>query len=58
MLATDTWRTLKSRTHQEGIFVKLNLMHKALCTKFSFNTPTLETLTEIKNLTASIYDGG
>ena len=58
MLTADTWRMLKSRTHQEGIFAKLNLMHKALRTKFSFNTPTLDTLAEIKNLTASIYKGG
>ena len=40
MLAMDAWRMLKSRTHQEGIFAKLNSMHKALRTKFSFNTPT------------------
>ena len=58
MLAADAWRMLKSRTHQEGIFAKLNSMHKALCTKFSFNTPTLDTLTEIKNLSTSIYEGG
>ena len=58
MLAAHAWRMLKSRTHQEGIFAKLNLMHKALRTKFSFNTPTLDTLAEIKNLTASIYEGG
>ena len=58
MLAADAWRMLKSRTHQEGIFAKLNLMHKALRTKFSFNTPTLDTLAEIKNLSTSIYKGG
>ena len=58
MLAMNAWRMLKSRTHQEGIFAKLNSMHKALHTKFSFNTPTLDTLAEIKNLTASIYEGG
>ena len=58
MLATDAWRMLKSRTHWEGIFAKLNSMHKALCTKFSFNTPTMDTLAEIKNLTTSIYEGG
>ena len=33
-------------------------MHKALRIKFSFNAPTLDTLTEIKNLTTSIYKGG
>ena len=58
MLAADAWRMLKSRIHQEGIFAKLNSMHKALCTKFSFNTPTLDTLAEIKNLSTSIYKGG
>ena len=58
MLAADAWRMLKSRTHQEGIFVKLNTMHTALRSKFSFSMPTLDTLTEIKNLMASIYEGG
>ena len=52
MLAADAWRMLKSRTHQEGIFTKLNAMHTALHTKFSFSTPTLDTLAEIKNLMA------
>ena len=58
MLAADAWRMLKSRTHQEGIFAKLNSMHKALHTKFSFNTPNLDTLAEVKNLSTSIYEGG
>ena len=58
MLAADAWRMLKSRMHQEGIFAKLNAMHTALRTKFSFSTPTLDTLAELKKLTASIYEGG
>ena len=41
-----------------GDFQKLNSMHKALHTKFSFNTPNLDTLAEVKNLSTSIYEGG
>jgi len=58
MSTTEAWLLLKKRTQQDGIFAKLNSMHVALCTKFSHNTPTIDTLRELKNLLASIYKGG
>ena len=57
MLAVDAWRMLKNKVHQEGLFIKLNGMHKALHTKFSFDTLTLDTLTKFKNLIAAYSRG-
>ena len=57
MSATEAWLLLKKRTQQDGIFAKLNAMHVALCTKFSHNTLTIDTLSKLKNLLTSIYKG-
>src|SRR5882672_8531225 len=58
MSAAEAWKLLKKRTQQDGIFAKLNAMHNALRTKFSFGTPTIDTLGKLKNLLVSIYEGG
>src|SRR5882672_3450702 len=58
MFAAEAWKLLKKRAQQDGIFAKLNAMHNALRTKFSFSMPTIDTLGELKNLLASIYKGG
>jgi len=58
MSAAEAWLLLKKRTQQDSIFAKLNAMHVSLCTKFSHNMPTIDTLSELKNLLASIYEGG
>jgi len=58
MSTAEAWLLLKKRTQQDGILAKLNSMHVALCTKFSHSTPTIDTLSELKNLLASIYEGG
>ena len=57
MSATEAWSLLKKRTQQDGIFAKLNTMHVAICTKFSHNMPTIDTLSELKSLLACIYKG-
>src|SRR5882724_9735090 len=57
MSAVEAWLLLKKRTQQDGIFAKLNAMHVALHTKFSHNMPTIDTLSELKNLLTSIYEG-
>src|SRR5882724_6184572 len=54
----EAWLLLKKRTQQDGIFAKLNAMHVSLCTKFSHNTLTIDTLSELKNLLESVYEGG
>jgi len=58
MSTTEAWLLLKKRTQQDGIFAKLNAMHVALHTKFSHNMPTIDTLSKLKNLLTSIYEGG
>ena len=55
MSAMEAWLLLKKRTQQDGIFTKLNAMHVALRTKFSHSMPTIDTLSELKNLLTSIY---
>ena len=58
MSAAEAWLLLKKRTQQDSIFAKLNAMHVALHTKVSHNTPTIDTLSELKILLATIYEGG
>jgi len=58
MSSTEAWSLLKKRTQQDSIFAKLNAMHIAIHTKFSHNTLTIDTLSELKNLLACIYEGG
>jgi len=55
MMAAEEWLLLKKRTKQDSIFAKLNTMHCALHTKFTHGTPTIDTLGELNNLLASIY---
>jgi len=54
----EAWSLLKKRTQQDGLFAKLNSMHVAQHTKFSHNMPTIDTLSELKNLLASVCEGG
>ena len=58
MSATEAWSLLKKRTQQDGIFANLNAMHVTIPIKFSHNTLTIDTLSELKNLLACIYKGG
>jgi len=58
MTAAEAWLLLKKRTQQDGIFAKLNAMHCALRIKFTHGTPMIDTLGELNNLIASIYEGG
>src|SRR5882672_4427901 len=58
MTAAEAWLLLKKRTQQDGIFAKLNTMHCALHIKFTHGMPMIDTLGELNNLIASIYEGG
>ena len=58
MSAMEVWLLLKKRTRKDSIFAKPNAMHVALHTKFSHNMPTIDTLSKLKNLLTSIYEGG
>jgi len=57
MTAAEAWLLLKRGPRRTGIFAKLNAMHCTLHIKFTHGMPTIDTLGELNNLIASIYEG-
>jgi hypothetical protein len=58
MTAANAWLLLKKRTWQDSMVAKLNAMRAAITTKFSPTKPENATIGEIRDLLASIFEGG
>jgi hypothetical protein len=58
MTAANAWLLLKKRMRQDGMVAKLNTMRAAITTKFSPTMPANATIGEIRDLLASIFEGG